>query len=142
MAQQNYGNHRQRTPAFLTVLGALTAYIIWEGYRLGQTMAGDHAFGLLLGVTLVIGMLNVRQQVLTVQDRVIRLEMRLRLRDRLPDDLAARAAALPIRQLVALRFAGDEELGQLVADVLAGSISDPVAIKKRVTDWQADHLRA
>jgi len=43
---------------------------------------------------------------------------------------------------VALRFAGDQELGRLVADVLEGTLSDPRVIKQRITDWQADHLRA
>ena len=75
-------------------------------------------------------------------DRVIRLEMRLRLREQLPEALAAKAADLHVKQLVALRFASDEELHQLVTDVVERRVSEPKDIKKRVTAWQADHLRA
>jgi hypothetical protein len=77
-----------------------------------------------------------------VQDRVIRLEMRLRLAAVLPDDLRARIPTLATRHLVALRFASDAELPGLVRQVLAGSLTDQKAIKKAIVDWQADHLRA
>ncbi|MGE3520945.1 MAG: DUF6526 family protein, partial [Vicinamibacterales bacterium] len=85
---------------------------------------------------------SVRAQILTVQDRVIRVEMRLRLRALLTPDAAARAAALPVKQLVALRFAGDAELPSLVEEVLAGRLVSQKDIKTRVQDWQADFLRA
>jgi hypothetical protein len=68
---------------------------------------------------LLIGFISIRVQVLTVQDRVIRLEMRLRLRALLPADLAARAEALPVKQLIALRFACDAELPDLVGEIVA-----------------------
>jgi hypothetical protein len=80
--------------------------------------------------------------VVSVQDRVIRLEMQLRLRALLPADLQDRASALTPKQLVALRFAGDDEMPSLVAEVLAGKLPTPRAIKQRIQDWQADHLRA
>jgi len=73
---------------------------------------------------------------------VIRLEMRQRFREVLGPDLAARANTLPLRQIIALRFASDAELTTLVGDVLAGQVSAPKEIKQRVKDWQADHLRA
>ena len=74
-----------------------------------------------------------RTQTLTVQNRVIRLEQRLRFRDLLRPDVAARAAALPIGQIVALRFACDAELPGLVDEVLAGRLTDAKAIKLKVT---------
>jgi len=85
---------------------------------------------------------SVRVQILTVQDRVIRLEMRQRFRSVLAADIANRASALPLRQVIALRFASDEELPSLVSDVMSGQLTAPKDIKQKVRDWQADHLRA
>jgi len=79
---------------------------------------------------------------LTVQDRLIRLEMRLRLRQLLPPDLQPRINDLTHRQLVAMRFASDAELAELVREVLAGKLTTPKDIKLRVKNWQADWLRA
>jgi hypothetical protein len=88
------------------------------------------------------GALAARVMVLAVQDRVIRLEMRLRLREVLPADLHARIAELTREQLVGLRFAGDGELPDLVRQVLAGSLKNTTEIKKAVKQWQGDYLRA
>jgi hypothetical protein len=85
---------------------------------------------------------SLRAQILRVQDRLIRLEMRLRLRENLPADLAQRAAHLPIRQLIALRFASNEELPSLVQEVVDGKVTNPNEIKLKIRQWQADHLRA
>ena len=68
--------------------------------------------------------------------------MRLRLREKLPADLCAQAVNLPVKQLIALRFAGDAELAGLVRDVLSGSLSSQKDIKSKVKDWQPDYLRA
>jgi hypothetical protein len=83
-----------------------------------------------------------RVQALTVQDRVIRLEMRLRLRGLLPPDMHAGINTLTARQMVALRFASDEELCDLVREVLAGRIAESKDIKSRIKNWQSDWLRA
>jgi hypothetical protein len=60
----------------------------------------------------------------------------------LPPDLAAQAERIPVKKLIALRFASDAELPALVRDVLAGTVATSKDIKLRVKDWQADHLRA
>ena len=83
-----------------------------------------------------------RIQALTVQDRVIRLEMRLRLRGILPPDLHQSIETLTHRQLVALRFASDAEMAELVRDVLAGKLPAAKDIKGRIKSGQADWLRA
>jgi hypothetical protein len=64
------------------------------------------------------------------------------LRENLSADLAARAVHLPVRQLIALRFASDAELPSLVQDVVDGKIATPNDIKQKIREWQADHLRA
>jgi hypothetical protein len=99
-------------------------------------------FALLVAVALLMLALLARAMVVTVQDRVIRLEMRLRLRECLPVDLHARINELTPKQLVALRFASDAEMADIVRDVLAGTLTTPKTIKRRVKDWQSDFLRA
>lgn len=79
---------------------------------------------------------------MAVQDRVIRLEMRLRLREVLPPDLQGRLAELTRGQLVGLRFASDAELPELVRQVLNGSFKTATEIKKAIKHWQGDFLRA
>lgn len=141
--QQNFKNHTRIVPAYhVGVLLSLLANVIWSMYRISQGVTGDTVMGLVLSVALLVMGISLRAQILRVQDRLIRLEVRLRLRDHLPADVAARAAHLPVKQLIALRFAGDSEFSQLVKDVLEGIVTEPKEIKKRVTDWQGDHLRA
>jgi len=74
--------------------------------------------------------------------QVIRLEMQLRLAKVLPADLVPRIGELSVVQLIALRFASDAELPELVRVVLTQEITDGAAIKKMVRDWQPDRLRA
>ena len=76
-----------------------------------------------------------------MQDRLIKLEMKLRLERVLPDDLRARADNLELGQLVALRFASDEELPDLVRRALDGDFATTTDIKKAITNWQGDDLR-
>ncbi len=83
-----------------------------------------------------------RLMALTVQDRVIRLEMRLRMNQVLPADLCARFDQLTRQQLVALRFASDAELAEIVREVLDGKLQTQKAIKERVRQWVPDYLRA
>jgi hypothetical protein len=68
--------------------------------------------------------------------------MRLRMREVLPADLHGRIRELTPRQLVAMRFASDAELADLMRDVLAGKLATSKAIKASVREWQADWLRA
>jgi hypothetical protein len=98
--------------------------------------------GFLMAIAFLLMFFSVRVMILTVQDRVIRLEMRLRLRALLPADMHSQVNALTHQQLVALRFASDAQLPELVRDVLAGTLTRQKDIKMRVKDWQADYLRA
>ena len=82
-----------------------------------------------------------RIMALSVQDRVIRLEMRHRLKDTLPWDLQTRIRELTPQQLIALRFASDDEMPALVREVLAGNLTSQRAIKESVKNWQGDYLR-
>jgi uncharacterized protein DUF6526 len=140
---QTYKTHRRLVPAFhIGVLASLLAYFVWSVYQLSQGVTGASVMGVILSAALMTFAISIRSQVLRVQDRVIRLEMRLRLREQLPADVATRAAHLPVGQLIALRFASNEELPSLVAEVLDGKVVSPNDIKLRIRQWEADHLRA
>jgi hypothetical protein len=140
---QSYKTHRRLVPAFhIGVLLSLLANFVWSVYQLSHGITGSAVMGLILSVALITMAISLRSQILRVQDRLIRLEMRLRLRENLPADLAGRAAHLPVRQLIALRFASDDELPSLVRDVVDGKVATPNDIKQKIQQWQADHLRA
>lgn len=140
---QTFETHVRRLPTSVTVLYLLLlANLLWTAYHLVTAFSIGALFAFVVALALPwIGVVS-RQQTLTVQNRVIRLEERLRYASVLPPDRAAQADRLTIQQLVALRFACDEELPGLVDEVLAGTLSDPKAIKQRVRRWRADHLRA
>lgn len=138
---QTYANHVRLVPLYLAALIALFINASWSLYDLigGVTIASVRAA--VVAVALVVVALYARSFALRAQDRIIRLEVRLRLREVLPVYLQPRIAALTINQLVALRFAGDRELPGLVTRVLTDGIQDRKIIKQMVTDWQADDLR-
>ena len=140
---QNFKNHGRVVPMYhIGVFFPFVANFGWAGYRLTQDVNGDTVVAFLLALALVLMFFAVRAMVVTVQDRVIRLEMRLRLREVLPSDLRAQIMSLTKGQLIALRFASDAELPALVREVLAGQLADQKAIKMRIKDWQPDLLRA
>lgn len=76
-----------------------------------------------------------------VQDRVIRLEERLRMERLLPADLKPRIGDFSTDQLIALRFASDAELPDLARRVLEEDMTDRDAIKRAVKGWRPDHQR-
>src|ERR1700755_511926 len=144
MAQeQTFKNHTRIVPAFHIVgFLLLLANFLWALYRLTQGISGDAIVQLCLAVAVIVMFGSVRGQILTVQDRVIRMEMRLRLAQILPITLQPSIGRLTPKQLAALRFSRDAELPGLVQQVLAGELTTQKEIKSRVKDWQADYLRA
>jgi hypothetical protein len=140
---QSFKNHARFVPPFhLFAFPISIVNAVWLLIRAFKSPSWDTGIAAAMGVALVVMFFYARIFALTVQDRVIRLEMRLRLRELLPADLQPRIHELTRRQLVALRFAGDRELPSLVRRVLDERLNDGKAIKKLVQDWQADHLRA
>lgn len=140
---QSFENHARYVVGYHLVLFAiLTVNLGWRIWRAAEGFSGENFVQLLLAAGLILLFFYARRFALTVQDRVIRLEMRLRLARVLPPDLAAQAERLTVGQLVALRFASDAELPALVGRVIADGMTNRTAIKKMVADWQADDLRA
>jgi hypothetical protein len=101
----------------------------------------ERGWWVVVSVALVVLSALVRTNPLRAQDRLIRLEERLRYQQLLPAELALRASALTPGQTVALRFAPDEELEVLVRDVLEGRLSKSGEIKRAIKSWRADTFR-
>jgi len=142
-SSQSAKNHARIVPLYHLVAGPIFfANFFWSAYRAIRQPSGPTIFALLLAIAFIILFFFARVFALTVQDRLIRLEMRLRLKGLLPPDLQPRINDLTPRQLVALRFASDAEIADLVREVLAGKLSTSKEIKMRVKNWQPDWLRA
>jgi hypothetical protein len=140
---QNFENHAKTVPLFHQVaLPILTLNLGWSVYRLARHFSAESVISLLVAAALILVAFYSRVFALTVQDRVIRLEMRLRMQQVLPPDLRGRIPDFTVGQLVALRFASDGELPELARKVLDEKLTDRKAIKKLIRDWQPDLLRA
>ena len=145
MAQtpQTYANHARFYPLYHFVVAPIFLLNFLNAARhlyLQPTLST--AWATVVAAGLVAFVLVTRFMALKVQDRVIRLEMRLRMQQLLPADVCARATELAPAQLVALRFASDAELAGLVRDVLDGKLATPKAVKQAVKTWNPDYLRA
>jgi hypothetical protein len=141
--EQNYKNHARLLPPFhFFVIPVLLVNVLNEVRHVVQSPTRHTAWEVVLAAALlVLGFLS-RIQPLTVQDRVIRLEERMRMRQLLPPELHQHVDTLSHRQLVALRFASDAELADLVREVVDGKLATGKDIKLRVRNWRADWLRA
>ena len=141
--EQNFSNHGRIVPAYhYGVFSIFTLNLAWSLYRVGRAFSVESVLSLLLAVAFLLLFLYARIFAITVQDRVIRLEMTLRLQQLLPPDLRARVNDFTVGQLVALRFASDEELPNLARRVLVENLTDRKAIKTMIKHWKPDFLRA
>jgi hypothetical protein len=95
-----------------------------------------------MAVVFILLLLAARIQTLTVQNRIIRLEESLRYKEILAPDLAFQAEQLPTSTKIALRFAPDDELPELVQRAINGEFKDAKEIKLAVKNWRGDFLRA
>jgi hypothetical protein len=139
---QSYTSHTRWHPPFhFFVAPVMLINFIWSVVWLFMYPSLGRAWWVVVSLALLVLTFLVRINPLRTQDRLIRLEERLRLREVLPADLAPRAAELSTRQLIALRFAPDEELEGLVRRVLDGELTKPAEIKRAVKNWRGDYLR-
>jgi len=139
---QTIKNHTRLVPPFhFFVLPVLLINLVNTLRHLYLEPSISEGWTVVMAAALLMLALLTRNMAVTVQDRVIRLEMRHRLKETLPLDLHSRINELTPRQLVALRFASDEEMPALVREILAGNLVTQKAIKERVKNWQADYLR-
>lgn len=144
MAEQNFSNHVRWVPAYhFFVLPVFVLNFGWSIFRLIRPgFSWDGVIHLLTAAALFVFAINARVFALAVQDRVIRMEERQRLARLLPEDLRPRIGEFTKSQLVALRFASDEELPGLARKVLNDKVADTKTIKQLVKNWRADYMRA
>ena len=143
MSDQSYGNHTRFYPPFhFVLLPALLAGVIGSFVNLRHSLGdSQRLYSASLIVLLTVGMVLValfaRMFALRAQDRAIRAEENLRhfaLTGKLLD------ARLTLRQIIALRFASDDEFVALAQKAVASGMSEK-EVKKAVTHWKADHAR-
>jgi Family of unknown function (DUF6526) len=139
---QNFANHRRIVPLYhVGTFGILAINLIWRLLQLVRWASWQALLELLVAGALLGLFFYTRIFVLTVQDRIIRLEMRLRLKEILPADMKSRIDELTRDQFVALRFASDAEMPDLMREVLTNNIRNRDEIKRRVRNWVPDTLR-
>jgi len=144
MAEQSFQSHTKWVPAFhffvlpvlLINLGFQIYWCVKAGFIVSSVLSVLVAFALPLGLALA------RMMAMKVQDRVIRIEERIRFERVLPADMHARIGEFTIEQLVALRFASNAELPELARKVLDEKMNDRKAIKQMIKTWRPDFARA
>lgn len=139
---QNFQNHGRYFPlVHFVVFPLLTVNLIFQSVRLYQDPGWDRAVFTTVSLVLILMTIAARVQALKAQDRVIRLEEQMRYMRVLPPDLAAEASDFSVGQIVALRFAPDIELPELVRRTRAGEFETNKQIKRAVKTWRGDHHR-
>jgi Family of unknown function (DUF6526) len=143
---QTFANHAKIDPPFhYFLLPVLLINVIVVGYYLVRSVIQGHewlggAWLFVVSLALVVMMGRLRAYATQLQDRIIRVEERLRLGTVLPETLRSRIGELSDAQLVGLRFASDAELPALVQRALDEKL-DRKQIKQAVTDWRPDYSR-
>lgn len=141
--QQNYKNHIRFNPLHHFVIAPLTGTLfIWSlvSLFLASEINSQHVYMVLLSLGLFLTTFSARLHGLRNQDRLIRVEMRQRYFELTGKRFSEKESQLRISQIIALRFASDEEL----LDLLDRAVKDHLSakrIKEEVKNWQSDYLR-
>ena len=140
-SQQSLKNHGRLDPPFHVVLFfVLLANLVFAIFHLVHHRNISSAWFLVLSVAAFIPFFKLRTYPLKVQDRVIRLEERLRLQALAPAEWHAQIYRLTEDQLIGLRFAADNEVVELAKQALEGNLNRK-QIKERIKSWRADNWR-
>ena len=140
-APQSFSHHTRLDPPFhFFILPVFAISLIATIVHLVRR-PGLHSAGLVVFIVAAsAAIFKIRLYAIKVQDRVIRLEERLRLATLLDPALRPRIAELTESQLIALRFASDAELPTLAARALNEKLAAP-EIKKSIQHWRPDYWR-
>jgi hypothetical protein len=138
---QNYSNHTRYDPAFHFILTPILIITLIQGVVEAVHRPNFHNIWMVVFFFAVfLAAFLTRSYAAKVQDRVIRLEERLRLAELVAAPIRPQLGRLTERQLIALRFASDEEAPALVERALAENLA-PVDIKKSILNWRSDNWR-
>jgi hypothetical protein len=139
---QELSTHRRWIPAwhFFTV-PVLVGNVVVMVARFARFPTVANGWAFLVALALLIGIVLSRNMPLRAQDRIIRLEERIRLQRVLPADLRGRIDDLTIDQLIGLRFAPDDEVPELARRALSGDLKTRADVKRAIKSWRADHMR-
>lgn len=139
---QTFSTHRRFIPAFhFFALPVLLINVFVVAVQFWKDPRPINAWPVLVAIALAIGIASARFMPLRAQDRIIRLEERTRLERLLPADLRGRIGELTERQLVAIRFAPDNEVPDITRRALSGELKSPGEIKRAIKDWRGDYFR-
>jgi Family of unknown function (DUF6526) len=143
-APQTFKNHARFDPPFhffvLPMLLLNFVFSIYATIHAWPRYEHTHLWSIVMSVVFFVMAGTARGETLRAQDRIIRLEERLRLQALLPAEDRAHIQELTVKQLIALRFASDEEIPALVRKTLTQNL-EPKAIKQSIVNWRADTLR-
>jgi hypothetical protein len=145
---QTYANHTRFDPPFHFFLGpvfilglVLSLVHFFYHFRESDAMDNFHSFLIIvLAIAMITLVLKFRLYALKLQDRIIRLEERLRLTQLLSEPLRSRIPELTEDQLIGLRFASDAEVPKLVERALNEKLKRK-DIKKSIQNWRPDYWR-
>jgi len=143
MAYQSFKSHRRYIPLYhFVLLPILILNVVAQVLYFLKYHTPYKLFMILVALTLALIPFSLRAMIATVQDRVIRLEERLRLSNLLPAEMHSRINDLTPGQLVGLRFAPDDEVVGLAQRCMSGELTKGEQIKKEIRNWRPDYLRA
>jgi hypothetical protein len=138
---QSFKNHARLDPFFHIFIFLLyLTNLVYAGFHLYRQTSLSSGWYLVLSLAAIVPILKLRSYPLKVQDRVIRLEERLRLQALAPPQWHAQIYRLNESQLIALRFASDDEVVELAKQALEHNL-DRKQIKERIKSWRADEWR-
>jgi hypothetical protein len=138
---QSFKNHGRFDPAFHFVLFFVVILnLVYAGIHLYRQQTISAAWYLVLSLVVFIPLFKLRTNPLKVQDRVIRLEERMRLQALAPEEWHTQIYRLTEDQLIGLRFAADDEVVELAKQALEENLNRK-QIKERIKSWRADNWR-
>jgi hypothetical protein len=139
---QTFANHtRWQPPIHYFVLPVTLINVFWTVIVFVKDPNRNSGWAIVVSLALLTLVFFVRLNPLKAQDRIIRLEENLRYQKVLSPAVCQQTSALTPGQIIALRFAGDDELEELVSEVLAGKFAKNSEIKRAIKHWRADTFR-
>ena len=139
---QTRSTHRRFIPMWhFFALPVLIINVFVEAMRFARVPTGSNGWSVVVALALAIGIFVSRAMPLRAQDRIIRLEERIRFERVLPADLRGRIEELTPDQFIGLRFAPDDEVPELTRRALSGELKTRSEIKGAIRNWRPDHMR-